>query len=75
MARNSFEIEICEDGSIKVDSEDFDEKKHMQADEFSEELIGALGGKVLREEPKRAYKTMSVTKVKGKTKVKVGGIR
>lgn len=42
---NTFEITILEDGTLKIESEEFSEALHLQADQFLEEIESFLGTK------------------------------
>ena len=42
---NQFEIIILEDGTLKIESEEFSESLHLQADQFIEEIELLLGTK------------------------------
>jgi len=43
---NTFEVEILEDGMLKIDSEAFSESMHKNADDLLEAIIEAMGGSV-----------------------------
>lgn len=72
IAKNGFDIEVCEDGSLKIDSDDFDTSKHIYADQFLEMIESNMGGKVVKNK-KPVFKEMSVLRNKqtGKTKVRI----
>jgi truncated hemoglobin YjbI len=50
MAANKFNVEILEDGTISVDSDDFDPQVHKSADEFVKYLSELMGGEVVVKE-------------------------
>jgi len=58
---NTFEIEILEDGTVKIESEEFSESKHVKADEFLSALTEAIGGKVVTsQKPHKFWKNRIV---------------
>ncbi len=43
-AANEIKMKIEKDGTITVDSDDFDEEMHLSAEKFIKEIFVALGG-------------------------------
>jgi len=68
--KNKFKIEIHEDGSIQIDSEEFSESKHLYADDFLSELENLMGGEVV----KRPIKN-NITVTRKPITVRIGGDR
>ena len=54
-AKNEFEIEILEDGTISVTTDGFDGTVHKSADEFVKTLGDMLGGPVVIKKRKRHH--------------------
>ena len=53
--RNTFEIEILEDGKISLQSDVWSDTKHIDADELLSELEDLLGGEITREKKTPAF--------------------
>ncbi len=68
--KNSFEIEILEDGTISISSEEFGDTVHVSADEFLrtiEKLSGAKMQTKAKEHP--FWNNRLVQRVNGKMKI------
>jgi len=50
MPKNSFNINILEDGALSINTDDFSPEVHKQADEFIKYLGELMGGEVVVKE-------------------------
>ena len=69
---NSFDIKILEDGTIQLDSEEFDEQKHLEAEEFMNDITELLGGEKKTTEKEHPFWKNRIVKRAGKIQ-KIGG--
>jgi len=64
------EIEIMEDGVLKVKTTDISEANHINADELLAEIESTMGGSRTTEKVEHEFwKTRSVQRIKGRTKI------
>jgi len=52
--KDTFQIEVLEDGTLSIDTDGFTPQQHQQADEFVAELGKLMGGEVVVKE-KRSH--------------------
>lgn len=72
--KDQFKIKILTDGTISVQTGSFGEETHVSADEFLSQLKELTGGEV-KTAKRKNFDELSVSRVDGRMKVKVGGYK